>query len=64
MTVAISVTERGNISEGKTHENDFTSFSVHNICVVSIKNLWRQFVRFRHDLIIVFEIKFTSDGFG
>jgi len=36
MSVLNCVTERGNISEGKTAKNDLTSFNVHNICVVFI----------------------------
>jgi len=36
MTVPVCVTERGIKSEGKSPKNDFTSLSVHNICVVSI----------------------------
>ena len=42
MTVADCVTERGNISEGKTPKNDLKSLSVHSICDESIffkKNL-------------------------
>jgi len=36
MTVPVCVTERGNISEGKTPKNDLTSFNVNAICVVFI----------------------------
>jgi len=36
MTVAVCVTERGNISEGKIPKNYLTSFNVHAICVVFI----------------------------
>ena len=36
MTVPVCVTQRGNISEGKTPKNDLTSFNVHNISVVVI----------------------------
>jgi len=34
MTVPDCVTERGNISEGKTPKNDLTPFNVRNIWVV------------------------------
>ena len=50
MTVPVCVTICGNISEGKTPKNDFTTLSVHNICVVSIsKILSRTFGSYRPD---------------
>ena len=66
MTVPVRVTQRGNISEGKTPKNDLTSFNVHNISVVVII-----FLNIRRDRsrgiyanrMIVFEIEYTRDGF-
>jgi len=51
MTVPDCVTERGNISEGKPPNNDFTSVRVHNIWAVSIfKNLSRNFAKYLREL--------------
>jgi len=36
MTMPFYVTERGNISEGKTTKNDLMYFNVHAICVLFI----------------------------
>ena len=63
----MTVTKRGNISEGKTPKNDVTFFNVHNICVVSMF-----YSKVFHDLsrgiyanrIIVFQIEYRRDGFG
>jgi len=68
MTVPDCVTERGNISEGKTPKNDLTSCNVHNICVVFMffnQKICRDLSRgFYANRIIVFEIEYTRDGFG
>jgi len=42
MTVSDCVTERGNISEGKTPKKYLTSLSIHNISVVT--NFFQKFV--------------------
>jgi len=55
MNVPDCVMERGSISEGKTPKNDFTSLSVHNICVVS---------NFKKTVETVREVSIARDGFG
>lgn len=56
----------GNISEGKTHKNDFTSLIAHNIYIESIfSKVGRDVSPFVKAIsIIKFETKYARDWFG